>query len=74
MSFINEASWDRIVRVVLGIALLYLGWAEVVTGGWGTFFKVIGFVPLATGLAGWCPLYALFRFRTNDQTHGSATA
>ncbi len=74
MSFTNEASWDRIVRIVLGIALLYLGWAEVVTGGWGTFLKVIGFVPLATGLAGWCPLYALFRFRTKDQTHGSATS
>jgi len=23
---INEASWDRIVRVVLGIVLLSLGW------------------------------------------------
>lgn len=74
MSFTNEASWDRIVRIVLGITLLYLGWAELVTGGWGTLLKVIGFVPLATGLAGWCPLYALFRFRTNGRKHGSATA
>ncbi len=72
MSFINEASWDRIGRVVLGIILLYLGWAEVVTGGWGTVLKVIGFVPLLTGLAGWCPLYALFRFRTNTDTTASA--
>lgn len=74
MSFVNEASWDRIVRVAAGVALLYLGWAEIVTGNWGTFLKVIGFVPLATGLAGWCPLYALFQFRTKDQKHGSATA
>ncbi|MBT8202159.1 MAG: DUF2892 domain-containing protein [Acidimicrobiia bacterium] len=68
MSFINEASWDRIGRVVLGIVLLYVGWAEVVTGGWGTALKVVGFVPLLTGLVGWCPLYAVFRFRTNATT------
>jgi len=65
MKWLNEAGWDRIVRVVLGIALLYLGWTGVVAGGWGTFFKIIGFVPLITGLVGWCPLYALFKFRTN---------
>jgi hypothetical protein len=65
MSFINEAGWDRIVRVILGIVLLYLGWAGVVSGGWGVFLKVIGFVPLLTGLIGWCPLYSLLKFRTN---------
>lgn len=65
MSYINEAGWDRIVRVLIGIAMLYLGWAGVVTGGWGWFFKVVGFIPLITGLVGWCPLYAMFKFRTN---------
>ena len=66
MSFVNEAGWDRIIRIVLGIALLYLGWGGVVAGGLGLFLKVIGFVPLLTGLVGWCPLYALFKFRTNS--------
>jgi len=61
---INEANWDRIGRVVLGILLLYLGWAGVVTGGWGMFLKVIGFVPLITGLMGFCPLYAMLKFNT----------
>jgi hypothetical protein len=65
MRFLNEAGWDRIVRVVLGIALLYLGWAGVVTGGWGTFLKIIGFLPLLTGLVGFCPLYAILKIRTN---------
>jgi hypothetical protein len=62
---INEATWDRIVRVVLGIVLLYLGWASVVPGGWGLFLMVIGFVPLITGLVGWCPIYALFKTGTH---------
>ena len=61
---LNEANWDRIVRVALGLLLLYLGWAGVVTGGWGLFLKIIGFVPLLTGLVGWCPIYAMFKFGT----------
>jgi hypothetical protein len=64
MDFVNEASWDRVARVVLGIVLLALGFGDVVTGTLGTVFKVVGFIPLITGLVGWCPLYALFRFRT----------
>lgn len=63
---LNEASWDRVGRVVLGAVLLYLGWANVVTGGWGVFLKVIGFVPLVTGAVGWCPIYAVTKFRTNS--------
>jgi hypothetical protein len=66
MKFTNEASWDRIGRVALGVLLLVLGWTGAVGGGLGTVFKFLGFVPLATGLAGWCPLYAMFGFRTND--------
>ena len=65
MNFINESSVDRIIRVVLGIVLLALGWGGVVTGGWGVFLKVIGFVPLVTGIVGFCPLYALLKLRTN---------
>ena len=67
MKFANEASWDRIGRVVLGVVLLVLGWTGAVGGGLGTFFKIVGFIPLATGLAGWCPLYAVFGFRTNKE-------
>ena len=26
---------------------------------------IVGFVPLLTGLVGWCPLYTVFKFRTN---------
>ena len=62
---LNESSMDRIIRVILGLAVLALGWGGVVSGGWGLFFKVIGFVPLLTGILGVCPAYLLLGIRTN---------
>jgi len=64
MKFLNESITDRIVRVVLGIVLLALGWSGVVTGGWGLFLKIVGFIPLLTGIVGYCALYSLFRIKT----------
>lgn len=61
---VNEAGWDRILRVVIGLVLLYLGWGGVVTGSLGLVLKVLGFVPLITGLIGWCPLYSVFKVST----------
>ncbi len=60
----NEGTIDRVVRIVAGIILLALGWGEVVTGTLGTVFKIVGFVPLLTGVVGWCPLYAIAHLST----------
>ncbi len=61
---LNEANWDRIVRVVLGVVLLYLGFGGVVTGALGVIFDVVGVLALVTGLVGFCPAYWLFKFST----------
>lgn len=50
----NEAPFDRLFRVVLGLVLLALVFVGPRTP-WGW----LGVVPLATGLAGFCPLYRL---------------
>ena len=63
---VNEASWDRIARVVLGIVLLYLGLGGMVSGSLGIVLDILGAVLLLTGLAGFCPLYALFKFGTKN--------
>ena len=47
----NEASWDRIGRVVLGVVMIGVGLLGV-GGGWGWVLAVVGVVPLVTGLAG----------------------
>lgn len=62
---LNEAGWDRIARVVLGVLMLALGWGGLVTGTWGWIFKIVGFIPLLTGLVGFCPIYALLKISTN---------
>ncbi len=74
MRFVNEAGWDRIVRVALGVVILYLGWSGITDGGLGTVFKFLGFVPLVTGLVGWCPLYAMLGFRTNGKSREAVKA
>lgn len=64
MKYINEAGWDRILRVLVGILLLALGFGGVVAGTLGLVFKVIGSLLLVTGLVGYCPVYALLKVRT----------
>ena len=55
----NVGSIDRILRIVLGLVLIGLA-ATGTVGWWGW----LGIVPLATGLVGWCPPYALLGLST----------
>jgi uncharacterized membrane protein YfcA len=55
----NIGSLDRIVRIVIGAALI----AATLTGAIGVW-GWIGVVPLATALMGWCPPYAMLGFST----------
>jgi hypothetical protein len=64
MKFINEAGWDRSVRVIGGAILLILGWTNIIPGSFGVFLKYFGLLPLVTGLVGFCPLYAILKFKT----------
>jgi hypothetical protein len=54
----NVGSADRVIRIALGLAI----------GAVGLYFQnwlgLIGLVPLATGLIGWCPAYLPFGLST----------
>ncbi|NHZ73729.1 MAG: DUF2892 domain-containing protein [Nitrospirae bacterium] len=65
--FRNEANWDRILRILLGVGMLLLGWLVLGEGILGAAFRIFGFVPLVTGLLGWCPFYTLLGFATKKQ-------
>lgn len=61
---VNESNADRIVRAVLGIVLLFLGFGGTLAGTWAIVAEVVGAVMLLTAAIGFCPLYALFKFST----------
>lgn len=66
---VNEAPWDRALRVALGAVLMVLGFG-VMGGVAGVVVGLLGLVPLLTGLLGWCPLYSVFGVCTN-RAHGA---
>lgn len=54
----NEGNIDRIIRIVLALVIFGLGLAAQ------SWLGLIGFIPLLTGLVGWCPLYSIFGLST----------
>lgn len=63
---INESNIDRAIRGVVGAILLVVG-LVVVKGTIGIIAGALGGVLLATGIIGFCPLYALIRIDTNEK-------
>lgn len=55
----NVGNIDRIVRIVIGLALIALA-ATSTVGVWG----YIGIVPLLTGIFKFCPAYSLLGINT----------
>ncbi|MFA5873016.1 MAG: DUF2892 domain-containing protein [Anaerolineales bacterium] len=60
----NEGPVDRIIRVLVGIALIALGLLGVATGVWMWVAYILGAILLVTGIVGFCPLYKLFKLST----------
>lgn len=58
----NVGSIDRVVRIVVGLALI----AGFFLNGDGTYswLYLLGIIPLATGIMGSCALYSVFGFST----------
>lgn len=55
----NEGGLDRILRIIVGLAILSLAFV-----GPQTPWAYLGLVPLLTGLVGFCPLYAVLGLST----------
>lgn len=56
---LNEGGLDRILRIVVGIAVLSLAFV-----GPRTPWAYLGLIPLLTGVIGFCPLYAVLGLNT----------
>jgi drug/metabolite transporter (DMT)-like permease len=59
----NVGGVDRVLRIVVGLALLAWFFMDQGTGFWH-WAKLIGIVPLATGLMSSCPLYSILGLST----------
>jgi hypothetical protein len=55
----NVGKIDRLIRLVIGLAVLSL-----IFIGPKTLWGLLGLVPLGTALIGWCPPYAILGLST----------
>lgn len=63
----NEANWDRISRVVVGVVLLIVGFT-VIDGALALVAIIPGLILTVTGAIGWCPIYAALKTGTRKLT------
>jgi hypothetical protein len=62
--FVIVANWDRALRIVVGLVMVYLGWFGTGDSLWSAALRIFGFLPLLTGVVGWDPVYALLGWKT----------
>lgn len=67
----NVGPVDRVVRVVIGLALLSL---IFLLEGAARWIGLIGVVPILTAVIGWCPAYLPFGISTCPRREGKAKA
>ena len=61
----NVSSADKVIRIILGVAILALG--IYFKSLWG----FVGLIPLGTALFGFCPAYKLLGISTLKQNPGT---
>mgnify|MGYP000871638948 CR=1 FL=1 len=59
----NEGTIDRILRVIVGAGLILWFFVDQGSGFWH-WAKLIGILPLLTGLVGHCPVYSVLGIST----------
>ncbi len=60
----NVGTIDRILRIVLGIALIAFALGFIAPGAPYAWLGWIGVIPLLTALVGSCPLYSIMGLST----------
>lgn len=63
----NESGLDRVIRVTIGLILVTLYATGIAQGGFGIVSFILGGILIVTGVFGFCPVYALFKFQTKKK-------
>lgn len=66
----NVGGIDRLFRIVLGVALFFVGYVGLFSTGVTVAFYAVGAIALITGLFHFCPLYLIFGVNTCEPTMG----
>ncbi|MDQ7028314.1 MAG: DUF2892 domain-containing protein [Ardenticatenia bacterium] len=66
----NEASWDRIARVVIGLALIAFSLFSL-QGVSSIIGTLVGLILLVTGAVGFCPIYKILGVCTDCSDRAS---
>ena len=63
----NESGTDRVIRFILGIILLVLGWAVLHNNVLGVILDIIGIILIITAITGFCLLYSVLGINTKKE-------
>jgi hypothetical protein len=58
---LNVGSADRVIRIVVGVAICAAGWY------YHSWWGLVGVVPIVTAAIGWCPAYLPLGLSTKKQ-------
>lgn len=64
----NVGGMDRIVRIMLGLALFFVGYVGLFSTGVTVAFYAVGAIALISGLFRFCPLYLILGVNTCEPT------
>jgi hypothetical protein len=54
----NVGGWDRIIRLVVGVIIIGIGYA------YDSYWGLLGLIPITVALTRWCPFYVPFKIST----------
>ena len=57
----NEGSIDRLIRIIIGLVFVYLGYTI------SPWLYIVAAIGIITGITGYCGLYKLFGIKTNKK-------
>ncbi len=63
----NESGTDRVIRIILGVILIILGWFVLDHNTPGVILYIIGIILVTTGITGVCGLYKLLGISTKKK-------
>lgn len=63
----NMGSADKVIRLLVAVALILLYIFHVVTGVLGYVLLVVAVIFILTSIFGFCPLYTLFGIKTSKK-------